>query len=148
MKKPHAQELSRNKPILHFDVILQHNWPIEQRLLHNYKGFLWWEKEEAMVWSFHSLADETNINYRNHFQGHTKFTLKGIWEQGSLVKHVFLFFPYLCTVHWMKLIATLILVDKIYRLIALSYDDWEYVQHVILLYKARTCLNLSSYKGT
>ena len=60
MKKPYAQELSRNKPILHFDVILQHDWPIEQRLLHNYKGFLWWEKEEAMVWSFHLLADETN----------------------------------------------------------------------------------------
>ena len=30
----HARELSRNQPILRFDVILQHNWPIEQCLLH------------------------------------------------------------------------------------------------------------------
>ena len=33
MKKLHARELSRNQSILHFDVILQHNWPIEQCLL-------------------------------------------------------------------------------------------------------------------
>ena len=34
VKKLHAQELSRNQPILHFDVILQHDWPIKQCLLH------------------------------------------------------------------------------------------------------------------
>ena len=34
MKKLHARELSRNQPILRFDVILQHDWPIEQCLLH------------------------------------------------------------------------------------------------------------------
>ena len=28
------EELSRNQPILRFDVILQHDWPIEQCLLH------------------------------------------------------------------------------------------------------------------
>ena len=28
-EKNHARELSRNQPILHFDVILQHDWPIE-----------------------------------------------------------------------------------------------------------------------
>ena len=32
--KLHARELSRNQSILRFDVILQHDWPIEQRLLH------------------------------------------------------------------------------------------------------------------
>ena len=31
--KLHAQELSRNQPILRFDVILQHDWPIEQCFL-------------------------------------------------------------------------------------------------------------------
>ena len=31
--KLHARELSRNQPILRFDVILQHDWPIEQCLL-------------------------------------------------------------------------------------------------------------------
>ena len=34
-KKLYARQLSRNQPILRFDVILQHNWPIEQRLLHS-----------------------------------------------------------------------------------------------------------------
>ena len=34
MKKLHARELSRNLTILRFDVILQHDWLIEQRLLH------------------------------------------------------------------------------------------------------------------
>ena len=33
-EKFHALELSRNQSILHFDVILQHDWPIEQCLLH------------------------------------------------------------------------------------------------------------------
>ena len=31
-KKLHARELSRNQSILRFDVILQHDWPIEQCL--------------------------------------------------------------------------------------------------------------------
>ena len=34
MKNLHAGELSRNQPILRFDFILQHDWPIEQCLLH------------------------------------------------------------------------------------------------------------------
>ena len=34
VKKFHARELSRNQSILRFDVILQHDWPIEQCLLH------------------------------------------------------------------------------------------------------------------
>ena len=33
-EKIHARELSRNQPILPFDVILKHDWPIEQCLLH------------------------------------------------------------------------------------------------------------------
>ena len=32
--KLHARELSRNQPILRFEVILQHDWPIELCLLH------------------------------------------------------------------------------------------------------------------
>ena len=30
----HVRELSRNQPIHGFDVVLQHNWPIKQCLLH------------------------------------------------------------------------------------------------------------------
>ena len=33
-EKLHTQGLSRNQSILRFDVILQHDWPIEQCLLH------------------------------------------------------------------------------------------------------------------
>ena len=33
-KTVHAQELSRNQPILRFDVILEHDWLIEQYLLY------------------------------------------------------------------------------------------------------------------
>ena len=33
-KKLHARELSRNQAILRFDVILEHDWLIEQCLLH------------------------------------------------------------------------------------------------------------------
>ena len=33
-EKPHAWELSRNHPLLRFDVILQHDWPVEQWVLH------------------------------------------------------------------------------------------------------------------
>ena len=34
VKKLHARVLSRNQPILCFDIILQHDWPIKQCLLH------------------------------------------------------------------------------------------------------------------
>ena len=34
LKILHARELSRNQSILRFDVILQHDWPIEQCLFH------------------------------------------------------------------------------------------------------------------
>ena len=34
VKKRHARERCRNQLILRFDVILQHDWPIEQCLLH------------------------------------------------------------------------------------------------------------------
>ena len=33
-EKRHVRELSRNQSILRFDVILQHDWPIEQCFLH------------------------------------------------------------------------------------------------------------------
>ena len=37
---------------------LQHDWPIDQCLLHI--RFFWRENEKAMFWSFHPLADKTN----------------------------------------------------------------------------------------
>ena len=58
LKNLHARELSGNQSILRFDAILQHGWPIEQRL--PYIRVFWREKEEAMFWSFHPLTDKTN----------------------------------------------------------------------------------------
>ena len=62
-KKLHAQELSRNQPILCVDVIRQHNWPVEQCLLHIW-GFFGQENEETMFLSFHPLMMNT---YQNLF---------------------------------------------------------------------------------
>ena len=50
-------ELSRNLLILRFDFILQHNWPIEQCLLHIR---VWRENEESMFSSLNPLADKIN----------------------------------------------------------------------------------------
>ena len=50
--------------MLCFDVILQHDWPIEQSLLRSVNGFLWWKNEESLFWTF--IKQITNI-YRNHF---------------------------------------------------------------------------------
>ena len=46
-EKTAYRELSRNQPIVRFDVILQHDWPIEQNLLH-IRGFFWRESQESM----------------------------------------------------------------------------------------------------
>ena len=47
LKKLNARELSRNQSKLRFDVILQHEWPIEQCLLH-IRVFFWRENEDAL----------------------------------------------------------------------------------------------------
>ena len=59
-EKLHGRELSRNQPTLRFDVILQHDWPIEQCLLHIRVFFGGGGNEESMFWCFHPLADKTN----------------------------------------------------------------------------------------
>ena len=133
MKKPHAQELSRNKPILRFDVILQHNWPIEQCLLH-IKVFFGGEKKRP--WSdlfIRWLIKQITNTYQNHFSRSYEIRSKGYMGMKKFSQACFSLFPqFMCsTVHWIKVIATPILVDEIYILIALCYDDWEYVQLVI-----------------
>ena len=55
-KKIHARELSRNQSILRFDVILQHDWSIEQCLLHIRVFFGGKTKRPCFV----PLADKTN----------------------------------------------------------------------------------------
>ena len=67
-KKLHARELSRNQSILRFDVILQHNWPIEQSLLRIRVFFGGKTKRPCFDLFIHWLIKQiTNTYYRNHF---------------------------------------------------------------------------------
>ena len=52
------EELSRNQSILRFDVIPQHDWPIEQCLLHT--EIFFGRKTRSLCLIFHVLGDKTN----------------------------------------------------------------------------------------
>ena len=67
MKKLHARELSRNQSILHFDVILQHNWPIEQSLLFIRVFFGGKTKSPCFDLFIHWLIKQTTNAYWNYF---------------------------------------------------------------------------------
>ena len=93
MKKPHAQELSRNKPILHFDVILQHNWPIEQCLLH-IKVFFGRKKKRP--WSnlfIRWLIKQITNTYQNHFSRLYEIRSKGYMGMKKFSQACFSLFP-------------------------------------------------------
>ena len=79
MKKLHARELSRNQSILRFDIILQHDWPIEQCLPHIRVFFHRKTKSPCFDLFIHGLIRQITNTYRNHFQGHTKFALSKSW---------------------------------------------------------------------
>ena len=69
VKKLHSLELSRYQSILRFHVILQHDWVIEECLLH-IRVFFGLEKEESMFWSFHPFVDslkQITKTDRNHY---------------------------------------------------------------------------------
>ena len=67
MKKLHARELSRNQSILHFDVILQHNWPIEQCLLLIRVFFGGKTKSPCFDLFIHWLIKQITNAYWNYF---------------------------------------------------------------------------------
>ena len=66
-KTSHARELSRNQTILRFDVILQHDWPIEQYLLHIRVFFGGKTKSPFFDLFIHRLMKQMTNTYRNHF---------------------------------------------------------------------------------
>ena len=66
-KTSHARELSRNQTILRFDVILQHDWPIEQCLLHIRVFFGGKTKSPFFDLFIHRLMKQMTNTYRNHF---------------------------------------------------------------------------------
>ena len=67
MKKLHVRELSRNQSILLFDVILQHDWPIEQWLVHVTAFFGGKTKRPCLDLFIHWLIKQMTNTYRNHF---------------------------------------------------------------------------------
>ena len=61
------RELSRNQTILPFDVILQHDWPIEQCFLHIRVFFGGKTKRPCFDLLIHWLIKQITNTYRNHF---------------------------------------------------------------------------------
>ena len=66
-KKNHARELSRKQWILCFDVILQHDWPIERYLLCNSVFFGGKTKSPCFDLFIHWLIKQIMNTYRNRF---------------------------------------------------------------------------------
>ena len=66
-KNSMPEELSRNQSILRFDVILQHDWPIEQCLLHIRVFFGGKTKRPCFDLFIYWLIKQITNAYRNYF---------------------------------------------------------------------------------
>ena len=76
------EELSRNQSILRFDVIPQHDWPINQCLL-LIRIFSDGKVKRPFFYLFiYGLIKQITNTYRNHNQGHTKISPSGeVWTE-------------------------------------------------------------------
>ena len=66
-EKLYARQLSRNQPILRFDIILQHNWPIEQCLLYSRVFFDRKTQRPCFDLFIHWLIKQITKKNWNHF---------------------------------------------------------------------------------
>ena len=66
-KKLHAWELSRNHPLLRFDVTLLHDWPVERWVLHIRVLFGGKTKRPRFDLFIHWLIKQITNTCRNHF---------------------------------------------------------------------------------
>ena len=82
MKTVHARELSRNQPILSLDVILQHDWSIEQCLLHIGVLFGGKTKRPCFDLFIHRLIKQTK--QANHFS--RSYEISSVQGQGSVAQ--------------------------------------------------------------
>ena len=95
--------ITRNQPILRFDVILQHDWPIEQCLLHIRVFFGGKTKSPCFDLFIHWLIKQITNTYRNHFSrsyenrsnhhlqkssGKSGWKINGTWLFGSFKRNV------------------------------------------------------------
>ena len=85
-------ELSRNQPILRFDVILRHDWPIEKCLLHFRVFFGGKTKKPCFDLFTHWLIKQITKTYRNHFsrscENRSSFACRDEKISGGLVWHI------------------------------------------------------------
>ena len=65
-EKTYSREQSRNQPILRFDVILQHDWPIEQWLIHFRVFFGGKTKRPCFHLFIDWLRKQIKNSYRNY----------------------------------------------------------------------------------
>ena len=92
LKNRHARELSRNQSILRFDATLQHDWPIEQCLLH-IRVFSR-ENEEAMFCLFiHWQIKQRKLTktYQSHFSRSNENRSMQKWS----LPYIFVLIPFL-----------------------------------------------------
>ena len=68
------QQISRNQPIVCFDVILQHDWPIEQHLLYTKVFFDRITQRRCFDLFIHWLIKQ-QTRTETTFQGHMKISL-------------------------------------------------------------------------
>ena len=93
VKNLHARDLSRNQSITRFDVILQHQWPIKQRLLHIRVFFGGKTKRSYFDLFVHWLIKQITNTYRNHFstsyenRSNAKLLNLTISKRGLVVKY-------------------------------------------------------------
>ena len=73
------EERSRNQSILRFDVTLQHNWPIQQCLLHISCFFGGKTKSPCFDLLIHWLTKQITNTYRNHFS--KSYENRSVWPK-------------------------------------------------------------------
>ena len=74
------EELSRNQSILRFDFILQHDWSIEQCLLHIMNFFAGKRRVHVLIFSSIGWWSNWRTLAETIFQGHTKIALMILLE--------------------------------------------------------------------
>ena len=84
-KKRHAREFSRNQSILRFDVILQHDWPIERCLFHIRVFSGGKTKRPCFDLFIHWLIKPKTNTYKTIFQGHMLVLFKYV-QVDSLIE--------------------------------------------------------------
>ena len=116
MIKRHARELSGNQPILRFDVILQHDWPIKQCLFRIRVFFGGKTKSPCFDLFIHWLI-KTNVK----LTALARWIIKNLWGYGLLVGYKEL----LCIMHEFLAVTTHHLPAQVSWLLLSFTSPWQ-----------------------